>query len=154
MSAAERAKAAVEAVAAGVGQGASADNLRSACVMVNDERALYLADRCLCCAIGRPDVAALCRTAAAACVEAWQESRPAADLRAEALAALEALRPLIGITDPVAASALDKRAELDMGIDTMLRGIREDEVPEVKAACYRAVLALIRWREAREVTRG
>lgn len=154
MSALDRAKVAVDAAL----HAHANSNLYMAAACLLAGRITAALDHCVVAAESidcvRASTSALCRAAAAACVDAWEASRTAVDRRQEALSALDAMRTLIGIDDPVAAAALDDLAALDRGIDTMLRGIREDEVPEVKAACYRAVVALIRWREAKEAARG
>ena len=102
--------------------------------------------------VGRP--AALCRVATAACIEAWQTTRPEKELREDMVAAVEHAVSVIADAGDVHVAARVKSRMGSEVWDALLRELtlrateRTNGLPvEARAACSKAARALLLWLE-------
>ena len=144
MSAAERAKAAIVAAKAGAPK-QTLESLIQAVIELDCSNPLFAAGYCEGGSIWEgvsADTAALCRAAASACVEAWQESRPRAEVREELLTVLRetSINQDLGfsIDEPGDVESLGCAVS-----DYAFRGSNK----ALRPACSRAAIALLHWRE-------
>ena len=138
MSAAERAKAAMQAADDAVGVEPFGETLPWL-FLAKEYEALSKSNGYR---FSLPSAAALCRAAASACVEAWQENRDRAEVREELLTVLRetSINQDLGfsIDEPGDVESLGCAVS-----DYAFRGSNK----ALRPACSRAAIALLHWRE-------
>jgi len=152
MSAAERAQAGIEAARVGATK-ETLHSLGEAVIELRCANPLFAAGYCESGGMWNGASAATeakCRAAASACVEAWQESRPVEELRAEAIERAGLLALALD-TEGAGSDAEGIRRRIAVGDAARLLsfvGTIFENGDDLDILCENALEAIIRWRRA------